>query len=150
MKNVFQATTTEELKNRISKLTPETKPLWGKMNAAQMLAHCNITYELVYEDKHPKPSGIKKLLMKLLIKPLVLGAKPFKKNGQTAPHFLVKEDKNFATEKQRLVDHVQKTQQLGGSYFEGKESHSFGPLKESEWNTMFYKHLDHHLTQFGV
>ena len=34
--------------------------------------------------------------------------------------------------------------------FEGKESNSFGPLTKGEWNNMFYKHLDHHLSQFGV
>ena len=43
-----------------------------------------------------------------------------------------------------------KTQELGEAHFEGKESHSFGPLNKTEWNNMFYKHADHHLTQFGV
>ena len=41
-------------------------------------------------------------------------------------------------------------QELGVSYFENKESHSFGRLTIKEWNNMFYKHLEHHLTQFGV
>ncbi|MCJ8164098.1 hypothetical protein MKJ04_04535 [Pontibacter sp. E15-1] len=31
-----------------------------------------------------------------------------------------------------------------------QESHSFGRLSSQEWNNMFYKHLDHHLSQFGV
>ena len=41
-------------------------------------------------------------------------------------------------------------QQLGEAHFDNKESHSFGKLNINEWNTMFYKHLDPHLTQFGV
>jgi hypothetical protein len=39
---------------------------------------------------------------------------------------------------------------MGADAFEGKESNSFGKLTASEWNIMMYKHLDHHLTQFGV
>ena len=47
-----------------------------------------------------------------------------------------------------LSGDITKTQQLGENYFEGKESNSFGKLTASEWNNMFYKHLDHHLSQF--
>jgi hypothetical protein len=56
----------------------------------------------------------------------------------------------FRRRKQRQIDHFTKTQQLSEAWFDGRESHSFGPLTKNEWNTMFYKHLDHHLTQFGV
>ena len=62
----------------------------------------------------------------------------------------MKGDKDFGAEKSRLVSYIQKTQELGGSHFEGKESHSFGALSKEQWNNMFYKHLDHHLTQFNV
>ena len=64
--------------------------------------------------------------------------------------FLIKDSRDFETEKKRLVDYLNKTQQLGETYFDGKESHSFGALTAQEWSTMFSKHLDHHLTQFGV
>jgi hypothetical protein len=63
---------------------------------------------------------------------------------------LITEDKDFETEKKRLIDFLQKVQDLGENYFEGRESHSFGKLSKEEWSTMFYKHLDHHLGQFGV
>ena len=150
MTNVFTEKGTSEFINRIHNLTPETKPQWGKMSVEKMLAHCNVTYELIYEDKHPRPKGLKKLLIKLLIKNYVVGDKPFKKNGDTAPAFLIRDERKFKIEKDRLIQHLEKTQQLGESHFNGKESHSFGPLTIKEWNTMFSKHLDHHLTQFGV
>jgi hypothetical protein len=150
MTNVFTEKGTSEFINRIHNLTPETKPQWGKMSVEKMLAHCNVTYELIYEDKHPRPKGLKKLLIKLLIKNYVVGDKPFKKNGGTAPAFLIRDERKFKTEKDRLIQHLEKTQQLGEPHFNGKESHSFGPLTIKEWNTMFSKHLDHHLTQFGV
>ena len=45
---------------------------------------------------------------------------------------------------------MKKTQELGRSHFDGKESLSFGPINAQEWNNLFYKHLNHHLSQFGV
>lgn len=135
---------------RIGKLQPNSKAVWGKMNIAQMLAHCNVSYELVYENKIPKPSGIKKLFLKFVIKPFVVGEKPFRKNGKTAPEFLMVDKKDFEFEKKRLVDFLYKTQELGEGHFHNKESHSFGVLTKTEWNNLFYKHLDHHLQQFGV
>ena len=63
---------------------------------------------------------------------------------------MIKDVRNFDIEKKRLIDYINKTQQLGDDYFDGRESHSFGILTKQEWNNMFSKHLDHHLTQFGV
>lgn len=150
MKNVFKQSDAAEVIDRINKLNPETKALWGKMNVTQMLAHCNVTYELIYEDKHQKPNAFMKLVLKLLVKSSVVGEKGYKKNNPTAPQFLIKEERNFEIEKKRLVDYINKTQQLGESEFDGKVSHSFGKLNKTEWNNMFYKHLNHHLAQFGV
>lgn len=149
-KNLFNETESRETIERINKLTPETQHLWGKMDVAQMMAHCNVAYELVYTDKHPKPKGFQKFMIKLFAKNIVVGPKPYKKNMRTAPMFIIADGREFEKERTRLVDHLQKTQQLGGTHFNGKESHAFGPLKEKEWNTLFSKHLDHHLQQFGV
>lgn len=150
MKNLFSPKDTNEFINRIEKLTPNTIPQWGKMTVDQMLAHCNVTYEFVFDNIHPKPNVFKKLLFKLFIKNAVVGEKPYKKNEQTAPEFIIKNARNFELEKKRLIDYLHKTEALGEAHFDGKESHSFGVLTKQEWNTMFSKHLNHHLTQFGV
>ncbi len=150
MKNIFEKSVSDEMINRINLLTPQSKPQWGKMSVDQMLAHCNVTYELVYDNKHQKPKGFKKLLIKTFVKNAVVSEKPYKKNGMTAPEFLITDEKEFQKEKERLIAYINKTQELGGKHFENKESHSFGKLTSIEWNNMFYKHLDHHLTQFGV
>jgi hypothetical protein len=149
-KNLFDAKESQETIDRINKLSHETPNLWGKMNVAQMLAHCNVAYELVYTEKHPKPKGFKKFMIKLLAKNVVVGPKPYKKNSRTAPMFVISDQREFDFEKQRLINHLQRTQQLGADHFEGKESHAFGALSAAEWNTLFSKHLDHHLQQFGV
>ena len=150
MKNAFNQKDASEFINRIEKLSQTSKPNWGKMNVEKMLAHCNVTYEKIYDDIHPKSNAFKKLLLKLFVKNAVVNDKPYKKNGQTAPEFLIKNSRDFEIEKKRLVEYINKTQQLGESHFDGKESHSFGILTKQEWSTMLSKHLDHHLTQFGV
>lgn len=150
MKNVFDQHDTAEFISRIEQLTPSSKPNWGKMNVGKMLAHCNVAYEMVYEDIHPKPNALKKLILKLFVKKIVVGEKLYKKNGQTAPEFIIKDSRKFELEKKRLIDYINKTQQLGENHFDGKESHSFGVLTKQEWSNMLSKHLDHHLSQFGV
>ena len=150
MKNIFDKKVCDELIDRINKLDHTTTAEWGKMDVAQMLAHCCVTYEMVYEDIHPKPNALKRFVLKLLVKPIVTGEKPYKKNSRTAPQFLISDEKVFQNEKERLINYINKTQELGESHFDHKDSHSFGPLTKEEWNNMFYKHLDHHLKQFGT
>ena len=120
------------------------------MSVSQMLAHCNVTYEMVYNGIYSKPNAFMKIILKLLVKNKAVGEKPYKHNLRTAPSFIIKDEKKFEKEKARLVEYIRKTQQLGAAHFNGKESYSFGTLAQQEWNNMFYKHLDHHLSQFGV
>jgi len=148
--NIFSVEVSEQVIQRIHLLEANSAAKWGTMNAAQMLAHCNVTYEMVYENTHKKPNFLLGLIFKLLVKRIVVNEVPFKKSAQTAPAFLVKEQKDFEKEKNRLINYIEKTQALGISHFEGKHSLSFGALTATEWNNMFYKHLNHHLKQFGV
>jgi len=150
MENIFDQNVSNKIIDRINQLQPETKASWGKMNVAQMLAHCNVTYEMVYENIHPKPGFFTRLMLRLFVKSSVVNDKPYKQNAQTAPQFIIKEEKDFAKEKARLVTYIKRVQKEGVAVFEGKESHSFGPLSATEWNNLFYKHIDHHLRQFGV
>lgn len=150
MKNIFSKPVADEVIGRINSLNPNTQPDWGKMNVGQMLAHCNVTYEMLYENTHPKPGAFKRFMITLLAKNTVVSEKPYKKNSRTAPEFMITDGRDFEKEKKRLIAYIEKTQQLGEAHFDGKESHSFGKLTVTEWNNMFYKHLDHHLTQFGV
>ena len=150
MKNIFNQNDADEIINRINNLSPNSRKLWGKMGVAQMLAHCNVSYELVYENKHPKPNVFMKFILKTLVKKKVVSEAPYKHNNPTAPAFIIKSDKDFNAEKTRLINYINKTCELGETYFDNKESHSFGALTKTEWNNMFSKHLDHHLTQFGV
>ncbi len=148
--NIFTPAVTNRIIERINQLTPGKQPGWGTMSVAQMLAHCNVSYEMIYENIHKPPNAFMKFILNWLVKNKVVGEAGYKRNSQTAPQFIIKETKDFEVEKKRLLDYLKKTQQLGESYFDNKESNSFGPLSKTEWNNMLYKHLDHHLTQFGV
>jgi hypothetical protein len=150
MKSVFNPADVADLTGRINRLTSETKGLWGKMTVAQMLAHCNVSYEMAYTDIHPKPNAAMRFILKALVKQKVVGPKPYKHNNPTAPAFIMTGDKDFEAEKKRLLNHINQTLQLGEAHFDNRESHSFGVLTWAEWNILFYKHLDHHLGQFGV
>lgn len=151
MENIFDAGIAQNYIERINHLTKDSKPRWGSMSVDQMLAHCNVTYELVYEpEKHKKVGGLAKFLLKTFVKSKVVNEIPYKQNIPTGPQFKVVGNKDFELEKKRLIGFIQKTQQLGSPAFEGKESSSFGKLTAQEWNNMFAKHINHHLSQFGV
>ncbi len=150
MQNIFQKEDCDQFINRINQLKADTQPLWGKMSVDQMLAHCNVTYEMVYDGIHPKPNTFMKLILKFLAKNKVVNETPYPRNLATAPQFIIKGNCDFELEKQRLIAYINKTLELGKENFEGKESLSFGKLSSKEWNNMFAKHLDHHFSQFGV
>ena len=136
---------------RINKLTANTKPEWGKMSVDQMLAHCNVAYQMAYKtDEYKKPGAFGRFMIKLFVKKAVVGPKPYPKNGRTAPEFIIDGARDFEVEKNKLVSYIMKSQKLGREHFNNKESVSLGKLTADEWNVCFSKHLDHHLTQFNV
>ncbi|KFC21666.1 DUF1569 domain-containing protein [Chryseobacterium sp. FH1] len=151
MKNIFDQTDTSHFIKRINALTEDSFPKWGLMSVDKMLAHCNVTYELIYEqEKHRKPTFITKWLMKKFVKSKVTNELAYKQNVPTSAMFVITDSKNFEEERKRIIGFIQKTQQLGAEAFEGKESFNFGKLTATEWNNMMAKHLEHHLSQFGV
>jgi len=154
MQNIYDRNVCDAHIARINKLTKETRPLWGKMNAAQMLAHCNKPYEMVcdpnYAATHKRPNGVVRFLLKSFLKPIVVGKKPYKKNSRTAPEFIVADERVLETERTCAIGYINQVQGWGAKHFDGKDNHSFGVMTAQEWNTLFAKHLEHHLQQFGV
>ena len=150
MRNLFQQNEVQATIERINQLTASTTPQWGKMNVGQMLAHCNVAYDMALTDKYPKAGAIKRFFLKMFVKNVVVGPKPYKRNNPTAPEFKITDERDFEKEKKQLISNLEKVQSLGTTHFEGKESTSFGSLTSQELNVLFSKHLDHHLTQFGV
>ena len=94
--NIFDQQVNNQLITRINKLTPSSKPQWGKMSVSQMLAHCNVSYEYVYEPEKYKPaSAFMKFILNLFVKNTVVSEKPYKHDSQTAPDFKITTEKNL-------------------------------------------------------
>lgn len=148
--SIFEEQNVTDYVGRINQLTPETQPQWGKMNVAQMLAHNSIAFDINYGVIPVSYNPISRFMVKLFAKSTVVGDKPYGKNGRTAPVFIISDERDFAAEKAKLIDYLHRIQQEGAAAYEGKVSPAFGKLSSQEWSTMYSKHLDHHLTQFGV
>ncbi len=151
MENIFEPKGYNNLAARINSLSNTTEAQWGKMNVAQMLAHCNVAFDMTYHPENfPKVGAFKRFILKTLIKPAVVGPKPYAKNSRTAPVFIIKGDRDFEQEKTKILAYLKKTHELGADGFEQREYINFGKMTSQEWNTLFAKHLEHHLRQFGV
>lgn len=145
MKTIWNSETKDELINRIEKLSAETKGQWGKMDAGQMLWHCKYPLDVAIKNEH---KGNGKFIMKLFKKSLY-SEKPFRKNTPTAKFLVATETKNFEDEKLQLVEKINETHELK-SRASWNPHPFFGKFTHDQWGQLEYKHLDHHLTQFGV
>ncbi len=149
MKSLFNTTYNQELIARINKLNPDTKPLWGKMRVEQMLAHSQTPLLIALGEQKLK-GGLMAFLFGKIAKKQLVKDEPFKKNLPTAPSFIVKNERNFYEEKNKLTGLVQRFGKSNADEIAERPHPFFGKLTADEWNTLQWKHLDHHLRQFGV
>jgi hypothetical protein len=149
MQNLFNATDRDELVRRLSNLQPSSPRQWGKMNAAQMLAHCAAALEVGCGDSIRKQLLIGRVLAPFVRKS-VLGDKPFQRNAPTDPDFKIAGERDFEAERSRLAALMERFAGRGPEAAEGLVHSFFGRLSAAEWGRLMYKHLDHHLRQFNA
>lgn len=149
MNNLFNESDVLEILQRIEKLSPNSQRQWGKMNVAQMLAHCNKSVETAMGMNFMKRLFIGRIIGTLL-KSMVVGKKPFGKNSPTDKSYIFPDDLEFEDVKLKTTTSVR-------NFFEGgplkctTHPHPFfGQFTPEEWAVFQWKHLDHHLRQFGV
>lgn len=149
MKSLYDPNTAAEVKQRIAKLEPASQALWGKMNAGQALAHCSAAIEVPLGDKFPKRLMVGRVLG-WMFKPVFSNEKELKRNTPTDPTFIVTQTCDLEVERERLTGLLDRFVAKGAEAC-SKHPHSFfGNLTANEWGVGMYKHLDHHLRQFGV
>lgn len=146
MKSVWDAGTRKELLDRFARLTPQHKPLWGKMNAGQMVAHCAGPLRAamgemkVTEKWTPFRIG--------LLRYLVIYKMPWPKGAPTAPEFIHQGVEDLDSNRRQLAEALER---FAAQRHNGLRPHAaFGPLSEKDWGCLTWRHLDHHLTQFGL
>lgn len=148
IKSLLDTEVFEESLKRINKLTPETQPQWGKMSVAQMLAHCTEIQD-VCNGKELKNTPFLLKLFKGVIKKMVVNNKPYKHSTPTHPQYKQKEQKNFEEQKSRLINSLETFMALHKAGNNQKHSF-FGVMTWEEKGWAMFKHLNHHLGQFGV
>ncbi|MBP9823282.1 MAG: DUF1569 domain-containing protein [Thermoanaerobaculia bacterium] len=146
--SIFDASDRERILSRLSALRPDGARLWGKMDPAQMLAHCAVAIELPLADPNRKQRWIGRLFAPL-VRAKYLGDVPFPKSSPTDPAFLVGDRRSFEAERARLLAVLSRFVERGPEAATGTVHTFFGRLTGPEWGRLIYKHLDHHLRQFG-
>ena len=147
---LFDKETTASLVRRIQSLKPGQKAHWGKMNVAKMLSHCAVPYEHLAHEKEYDVPFLMKLIARIFFKKSMTNEVDYTRNLPTAPSFVIREEKDFEKERDRLISYI--------NIWHGKPPHEMetirhgflGKLTAKEWSNLLYKHLDLHLRQFGV
>jgi hypothetical protein len=139
----------EPIIQRINNLDPQQQPLWGKMSAAQMLRHCQAPARVALGDLKLK-RNLSGILLGSIIKRFLLRDGPIMRNAPTHPAFRVPEIPDFDAERQRLISLIRRIAD-GGPEIITRDAHPvFGKMSVREWDLLQWKHLDHHLRQFGA
>ena len=147
LKNLFDPVVQQEIVDRINKLTPQSQPLWGKMNVAQMLAHLQMPMGSA-QGIHKLPRTWFGRIVGPFAASVFYGDKPFKQNLPTDPSFVMTStQKEFDKEKQGLLNMIHNFKEEN---IINKTHPFFGRLTTEQWSAGTWKHLDHHLGQFGV
>lgn len=149
MKNLFDSDAVAEVISRIDNLRPASQRLWGKMDAAQMMAHCSAALDMASGRINPPRIWIG-CLIGPLVKPIYTNEKPLSRNSPTDKKLVVSDRRDFLGEQERLRLWVRQFHEGGESHCTRHPHPFFGSLTPQDWSRGMYKHLDHHLRQFGA
>ncbi|MDH4066608.1 MAG: DUF1569 domain-containing protein [Acidobacteriota bacterium] len=149
MKTLFDPMAYQEIQRRLESIHPTSERQWGKMTAAQMLEHTARAVEMAAGKNPSKQVFLGKMIGWIFWKGFV-GPKPFSKNGPTGPDFVVKGEPDFGPTRDRLQALLAEFHRMGEQGCDGNIHGFFGRMTGAEWGVTQYKHLDHHLRQFGA
>jgi hypothetical protein len=149
MQNLFDTRDREDVARRMAALRPSSARQWGKMDVSQMLAHCAIALEVPCGDR-VKPQRLIGKILGPFFRTAVLGEKPMAHNAPTDAENKIVDAREFEQERARLTSMVERFAALGPDGLDGVVHSFFGRLTGDEWGRLMYKHLDHHLRQFGA
>ena len=149
MKNLFETSSVDEIETRLQRLAPDSERQWGQMEVAQMLAHCSAWMDIAAGQSRPARSLLGRLVGRFA-KSSILSDQPPARNMPTMKSLVVNDARDFSTEKRDLLSRIHRFAE-GGAEQCTRHPHSFfGRLSPDEWAILGYKHLDHHLRQFGA
>jgi hypothetical protein len=132
---------------RLSTLTADATPRWGRLTVNRMLAHLIDTLEVTFAER---PVTVRRhwFWNSWLGRYVVIDSPlPWPKGAPTAPDFFATAPVEFTRDLERVRGYVARfangrSQRWGVSPF-------LGPLTADHWGRLHHRHLDWHLTQFG-
>lgn len=148
--SLFDPKDNQDFIARIQSLTSASQRHWGKMDAAQMMAHCIQPMKIAFRETNPKRGIFGFLFGKMLKRKYIIQGKDFEKNLPTHPTFIQSDPRDFAEQQALLITYVQRWTKEGPSAITIDAHPLFGKLTPEEWDKLMSKHLDHHLRQFGA
>jgi hypothetical protein len=147
--NIFQPTDLADINARILQLNARSQRKWGKMTLPQMLEHCCLQLKIGLGALPEKPFEGPSIFRTAPGRWFILYPMPWPRGAGTPSQMNM--DINgapvtgFQEEKQALLDLIEKVQ--------SKDQFSphplFGNMDRKDWGRVIWKHLDHHLRQFG-
>ena len=147
MKSMWGDDGRREIRDRVARVTPDRKAHWGKMSARQMVCHLAESLKMALGELPVEP---KRLPIRYPpLKQFIVYLAPFPKNVPTAPELLARSPRDWhadVADLQTLVDRFT-PRGAGGRW---PEHPAFGKLSERAWGVLVYRHMDHHLRQFGA
>jgi hypothetical protein len=149
MKNFFDVSAVQEIKDRINALSDNSVRNWGKMNVTQMLAHCTEGMKMAIGDRNP-PRLLLGQLVGWTMKSIYFNEKPFPHNNPTHKSFIITSTNELITEKRILIEWIERFYEGGAAKCTTNPHPFFGYFTPEQWAIGMYKHLDHHLRQFSV
>ena len=150
MTNLYDATTVAQVKNRIARLRIDSERQWGKMGPAQALAHCSEAMLWAVGDVQPPRMFLGRLIGGLIKSKVLAESEPMRRNSPTTSSLIIADDRDLGAEQKRLCGLIDRFAAAGPPGCTSHPHSFFGPLKPEEWAGLMYKHLDHHLRQFGA
>jgi hypothetical protein len=138
-----------EVKDRLATLRADSPRQWGKMTPPQAVAHLAIGLEGALGDVKLPRMFVGRLFGRLAKRQALGNDEPIMRNAPTAPGLIVSDARDFERERARLLQLIDRFA-VGPSACTSFPHPFFGPLTPAEWAVLEYKHLDHHLRQFGV
>jgi uncharacterized protein DUF1569 len=149
MKNLFERETVDEVIARLDSLQPSSTRQWGKMDVAQMMAHCSVAMDMAAGRLNPTRLFIGRLIAPF-VKPIFTDERPFGKNSPTGQEFVIADKRDFGREQEQLKLKIRQFHDGGETGCTRHPHPFFGSLTPQAWSRGMYKHLDHHLRQFGA
>lgn len=151
MKNLFNQQDKDEIVKRLSELSSTHLPKWGKMNAHEAVVHMTDPLRCAIGER-PVPLN-PSILSKWPLNKLVSQYLTWPKGAPTAPEFIQgakgSPPLEFERDKQELVLLIHRFSQHQNS-IPFPVQPMFGNLNNKEWARLMWRHINHHLKQFGL